>query len=152
MSDFQLDDRGVIAPCPSCGKPNRLAYERLGQPAKCGHCGTAIPVPNEPIEVSDVAAFNALTSRAALPVLVDFWAAWCGPCKMMAPELTRAAHLAGGKWLAAKLDTEALPEPAQRYGVTSIPLLVLFSGGRETARSAGARPAAGITQFVQQHV
>jgi len=150
-TDIGVDERGVIVPCPRCGKHNRLPFERLGQDAHCAACQTRIPAPNTPIDVTSEAEFNAVTSRSALPVLVDFWASWCGPCKIMAPELTLAADRSRGKWIALKVNTEELPQPAARFGVASIPLLVLFRGGREVARSAGARPANAIEAFAAQH-
>ena len=152
MSTTTLDLGGVIVPCPSCGQRNRLAYEKLGQPPKCAKCGQAMPSPSEPIDVPDAAAFEALIARSGLPVLVDFWAPWCGPCKMVAPEIAKVAGEGSGRWIVAKLNTEQLSEPAGKHQVRAIPLMVVFHRGRELARQAGAMPASGIRQFLQQHV
>lgn len=91
------------------------------------------------------------TGRSALPVLVDFWAPWCGPCKMLAPELAKIAAEGAGRWLVAKVNTEELPGLAQRFRFSGIPTLALFKGGRETARQSGAMPAKMILQFIQQN-
>jgi thioredoxin 2 len=151
MSALQLDRRGVIVPCPQCGQQNRLAFERIDQSPRCGKCQSALQPPAEPLEVNSAAEFDALTTRAALPVLVDFWAPWCGPCKMVAPEVAKVAAEGAGRWLVAKLNTEELPSPAQRFRVSSIPLFVLFNRGREVARQAGALPATMLRQFIEQH-
>jgi thioredoxin 2 len=151
MSTIESDDRGLIMSCPNCGQHNRLAYERLGGVPRCAKCRTELRELGEPINVTNEAAFAALTARAALPVLVDFWAEWCGPCKMVAPEIEKIAFEGAGRWLVAKVNTEEMPALAQRFRVSSIPLFVLFRGGREFARQAGALPAASLRQFIERN-
>jgi thioredoxin 2 len=150
MSNLRLDMTGVIVPCPKCGQKNRVPFRRLGETGQCGKCGGEIAPPSEPIEVESVGAFDTLIRESALPVLVDFWAEWCGPCKMVAPEIVKVAQMAAEKLIVVKVNTEKLPALASRYGIMSIPMLAVFSGGKEVARSAGARPADAIYDFVQQ--
>lgn len=99
-----------------------------------------------PIAIDSTSDFDALVRAATIPVLVDFWAAWCGPCRMVAPELEKLAHAEAGRVLIAKVDTEALPDIAGRYGIRSIPTLVLFRSGREACRVSGAMPASAIAR------
>jgi len=147
----ELDDRGIVLLCPKCRQRNRLAYERFGQACRCGNCQTQLELPDEPVEIKTETAFNALSTRSALPVLVDFWAQWCGPCKMMAPELTKVAADTSRQCLIAKVNTELLPGVAQRLRISGIPTLILFQSGREIARQSGAIPATAIRQFIQQN-
>ena len=147
---FELDARGLVCACPHCGQRNRLLYERLGQTFRCKQCHAELPPPAEPVEPQNAAQFDALIAHSALPVLVDFWAPWCGPCKMVAPELVKVAAGGAGRWLVAKVNTEELPDLAARFGIRSIPTLALFKAGREMARQAGAMPAPGILQFLRQ--
>jgi thioredoxin 2 len=150
MSALSLDDKGVLVPCPSCGKTNRLAYAALGKPARCGQCKTTLTVPAAPMEAPSASAFNAVLHQASLPIVVDFWAPWCGPCRMVAPELEKVARAAAGEFLVVKVNTEALPEIGDQFRIRSIPTMAVFRQGREVTRSAGARPAADILALVRQ--
>ena len=128
--------------CLDCGQASRVPREKLGAGPKCGTCGAKL-IRSEPAEVS----LDVLEKAAridTLPLIVDFWAAWCGPCRMMAPEFAKAAKALEGQARFVKLDTEAFPEAGQRYNIRGIPLLVAFRGGREVRRQAGAMPAAQI--------
>ncbi len=149
-SPYQLDDRGVVVSCPQCGQRNRLPYGHLGDTVRCPVCKNEIPAPSAPIEVPTVHLFDVLTGQSALPVVVDYWAAWCGPCRMVAPELVKIAAQQAGRWIIAKVDTEQLPELATRYEIQSIPMMSVFHKGREKGRTVGARPARDILAFVEQ--
>lgn len=151
MPATELDPRGVIVTCPTCGQANRLPYDKLAQAPRCPACRNALELPSTPIDVDDESAFRELISRSALPVLVDFWAPWCGPCKMVAPEVARVAADEQGRWLVAKVNTEELPGLAQNLRVSSIPLFALFRAGREITRQPGAMPASAIRQLLRQH-
>jgi len=129
-----------------------MEFARLGQVFRCGSCQTALQAPNAPVEISNEVAFEALTTKSALPVMVDFWASWCGPCKMFAPEFARAAQANAGKWIAAKVNTEEMQSVAQRLEIRAIPTLVLFHGGREAARKQGALSGPALGQFVAQAI
>lgn len=150
MSGLPTDDQGVLTRCPSCSQKNRVAWAKLGESGRCGKCQATLPVVDQPIEVSSVEAFDHLITQSPQPVLVDFWAAWCGPCLMVAPELEKLATSEAGRLVIAKVNTEDLPLLAQRYQVASIPLMALFERGHEVSRTMGARPAEGILQFVEQ--
>jgi thioredoxin 2 len=127
-----------------------MIYNRLGQKFRCARCRTELASPTEPIEVRKEPAFDALIGQSALPVLVDFWAPWCGPCKMVAPEVAKVASEGSGRWVVAKVNTEELPGLAQRLRINAIPLMAVFKSGQELARKAGAMPASAIRQFVEQ--
>jgi thioredoxin 2 len=150
MTSADLDDRGIIVVCTGCGKKNRLPYERLDGDVRCGQCKEPMSLPDEPIEIDQSADFDRLISRSALPVVVDYWAPWCGPCRMVAPELKKVAARTAGRAIVVKINTDDLPDLGERYAIRSIPTLAVFAGGRELARSSGARPAAEIERFVEQ--
>jgi thioredoxin 2 len=141
------DRQGVILGCPSCGRPNRLRYSVLGRTIRCGSCRTNLPPLAEPVEITDSVTFDSAAAGSALPLLVDFWAPWCGPCRMVAPELERVARANAGRYLVIKVNTDVVTEVAARFTIRSIPTLALIVQGRELDRVTGVRPASEIEAF-----
>ena len=138
------DDRGVLVKCPSCGQTNRLGYQNLSRTIRCASCHTTLSAPGAPVDVASAPAFDALVAQSPLPILVDFWAPWCGPCHMMAPEVEKLARQTSGTALIVKVDTDAVPELGERFGIRSIPTVAVFKNGQVVARESGARPAADL--------
>lgn len=135
--------------CPTCGQGNRVPVARLPEGPKCAVCGKALA--DGGVAELDLATHDKVTLSDGLPVLVDYWAPWCGPCRMMAPEFAKAAKALSPQIRLMKLNTEDHPQVSARAGIRGIPALILYRNGRELGRLAGARPAADIVAFVRQH-
>jgi thioredoxin 2 len=139
----------MILQCPSCGRKNRSPAARLAETGRCGACKTPISPVARPIE-ADPETFREVTRDATVPVLVDFWAEWCGPCKMAAPEVERTAADMAGRALVLKVDTEKHPQVAAQFGVQGIPNFIVMKGGLLLYQQAGVVPSARMKQWLIQ--
>jgi thioredoxin 2 len=145
MADTRTGRKATVR-CTSCGRLNRVDLARAAAGPKCGSCGNSIPF-DRPLALSD-ADFERVVRDAEVPLLVDFYADWCGPCRIMAPVLDQLAHDRAGEVLVAKLDTDRNPATSMRFGIRSIPTLIAFRGGREVGRELGAVPRPRLDALV----
>lgn len=145
-----MADRAMVR-CTSCGANNRVPLDKIagGLQPICGRCKTPLPVGDKPLTVTD-ATFAAEVERAPLPVLLDLWAPWCAPCRMVAPVIEELAAELAGRVRVAKLNIDENPATAARFGVQSIPTLLVLRGGREVDRMIGVQPKAAIVERLQK--
>jgi len=140
MTDLVPYERGRLrVNCTACGKPNAVILEKIDREPKCGECSQKLEVPGAPVELNDQ-NFSEFINNSPLPVLVDFWAPWCGPCKIMGPVLESFARKRSGQVIVAKMDTDQSPSTAGSLGIQAIPTLIVFNAGKEAARKTGAVP------------
>jgi thioredoxin 2 len=139
--------------CAVCGATNRVPLEKIeqGQAPVCGRCKNALPISIHPITVTD-ATFSAHVERSPLPVLLDLWAAWCGPCQMIAPVVEQLAKEMAGRIRVAKLNVDENPVTAERFHIRSIPALLILKSGQEIDRIAGAQPKSEIVRRLEKTI
>ena len=152
MASIPVDSKGLVVPCPACGKQNRLPFDQLDRAHRCAACKADIGAPDAPVDVSSTELFDSIVAHASVPVVVDYWAPWCGPCRMVAPELEKVARRSAGRVLVIKVNTDEVPELGSRYTIRSIPTMAVFHHGAEVGRTTGARPAPAIEAFVNESV
>lgn len=138
----------IISPCPSCGTKNRISAEHLADTGRCGACKAALRPLHEPLDV-DEDAFDEIIRVAKVPVLTDFWAEWCGPCRMAAPEVKKLAEQMSGRAVILKVDTENYPSIAARYRIQGIPNFIVFRRGQPVMQQAGVASAAQMRQWIE---
>lgn len=140
----------IVVPCPHCDSLNRLPTDRRYEPGRCGRCRSPL-FTGVPIDL-DEARFDRHAGSSDLPILVDFWAPWCGPCRAMAPTFSALAEELEPHLRHGKVDVDAQPRLAARHGIRAVPTIALFRGGRELVRHAGGLPGNALRQWVEQHL
>ncbi|HEX3764932.1 MAG TPA: thioredoxin domain-containing protein [Kofleriaceae bacterium] len=138
----------MLRTCAACGTANRIPIAHLADTGRCGRCKAPLPPGTQPIHIADAATFDRIVREATVPVLVDFWAAWCGPCRAVAPEVAHAAEALAGRALVVKVDTERHPRLAERYRVQGIPNFVVLSRGGVVDQRAGAMRHTDLMRLV----
>jgi thioredoxin 2 len=139
---------GILRACKQCGATNRIPINHLADEGRCGSCKQPLPPVDEPVE-ADESTFDEVVRQARVPVLVDFWAAWCGPCKMAAPEVSAVAREMAGKAVVLKVDTEAHPEVAEKYRVQGIPNFVVLRRGHVVMQRAGVTSRSEMKRWLE---
>jgi thioredoxin 2 len=140
--------QGIVRVCPACGTKNRVPASHLADSGRCGSCKAELPALAEPID-ADEAIFDAVVKESKVPVLVDFWAAWCGPCRVVAPEVHKTAVSMAGKAVVLKVDTDRNPGLAERFNVLSIPNFVVLKDGRPVMQRPGMVPQATLEDWLR---